>query len=182
MVKLEDKIPFFRRIMENEFKFQLDWLNRAQQADLSERREQLEQELTEEAARRRERQTYLIDLDRRNQLGRAEAEQKRAVLAQREEFMALLRHDLAEWLHDWLSSDEFFEQLAKTGFHRAEGPAEMAGAFGRRFPDVSYQVRPIDGFILYNDEEGSRIDLTPGRWLERYDKHLTRAYLEMVGV
>lgn len=181
MIRVEDKIPFFRKIMENEFKVQLDWLNRAYQADFVERQDTMQKRLQAEMMERSERQQHLIDLDRRNRLGKAEADFKQARLDQRDELMSLLRQDLSRELQDWLVSDELLERIAQTIFHRADGPETMSRRFQERFPQVEYHIKPITGFILYNDEERSRIDLTMNRWLERYEKDLSQAYQEMVG-
>ena len=182
MLQVEDKIPFFRRIMENEFKFQLDWLSRAHRADYAERKDQLEKQLNDEFRARSERQELLIDLERRNRLGQAEADVKQALLAQREGFLQELRQALSVHLKDWLQSDEFLDKISQVEFQRVAGPTALEERFLSRFPKAKYQAQSIDGFILYDDAEGSRMDLTLPRWLERYDKTLSKTFQERVGV
>ncbi|HHT20178.1 MAG TPA: hypothetical protein GXZ74_01905 [Tissierellia bacterium] len=180
MLQVEDKIPFFRRIMENELKFQLDWLTRAQTAELAERQEQLEKQLVDETTARSERQKELITQDRRNRLSQAEALRKHALLAQREALMAELRRELSVHLRDWLRSDDFLDKLRSIRFQRVDGPDEMKPRFLERF-SVSYRSKAIDGFVLYDDEEATRLDLTLPRWLERYERSLAEVFQERVG-
>jgi phosphoglycerate-specific signal transduction histidine kinase len=181
MVQVQDKIPFFRRIIENEFEFQLDWMTRAHEAEYSEKKAELELQSNEELTAQSMRQHRLIDMERRKRLGQAEADAKQALLKQRQQFMNQLRQDVTIFLKQWLESDEFLERISSITFHKVLGPESLEVRFKQRFPETDYQIKTIDGLILFNNADESRIDLTLPRWLERYDKALNQMFQEMVG-
>lgn len=182
MITVHDKIPFFRKIMENEFKLQLSEASLQLQQSYTERQEKQDKRLDQEMKDRTERQRLVLDAERRTRLGQAEADLKQSLLRQRQELMNELRQDVTLALKDYLASEDFVATLQSASFNRAEGSAALKNAFGNAYADVSYVVINQDGIILYDDTDGSRIDLTLSRYLERYEKVLSQTFQEMAGV
>lgn len=181
MITVQDKIPFFRKIMENEFKLQLDESYRQLEANFEERKAALDGRLAKEMKDRSERQRLMLEEDRRNRLGQAEADLKASLLRQRQQFLDELRQDLTKALKEWLASDDFLSSLQNIRFQRAEGPAHLQEPMLRHYPEVEYTVRMVEGLRLFDDTDRSRIDLSLSRFLERNEKVLSQTFQEMVG-
>lgn len=182
MITVQDKIPFFRKIMENEFKLQLSESYKQLEDGFAERKHKLDKRLDNEMKDRTERQQLLLDTERRTKLGQAESNLKQSLLLKRQELLGELRSDITHKLREWLTSDDFLQSISHVKFNRVEGPAAMQSAVEARFPGITYEVRPMEGVTLYDDKDGSRIDLSLGRYLERYEKVLSQTFTEMVGV